>query len=141
MRFLVRDFIDFLFFVSKDVKFLEKIISSNHKPNQKILNIADGTDDLRPDNGDGGHVTLNVFRSADTSLVHIYHPIICDKHLDDAQYKMCLGTLGNTLGNHRLLENYFLRNKFILDYAKSSKASNMINNLNNNNNREDERTL
>jgi chondroitin sulfate synthase len=132
-------------FAFKDVKFLEKIISSNHKPNQKILNIADGTDDLRPDIGDGGHVTLNVFRSADTSLVHIYHPIICDKHLDDAQYKMCLGTLGNTLGNHRLLENYFLHNKFILDYAKSSRASNMIsNNLinnNNNNNREDERTL
>jgi chondroitin sulfate synthase len=123
----------------EDVRFLEKIITSNHKPNQKILDIADGKDDNRIFHGDtnsnnlNSHVTLSIFRSADTSLVHIYHPINCDKNLEEAQHKMCLGTLGNTLGNHKLLENYFIRNKFMIDYVKSSRTSN--------NNNNDERTL
>lgn len=95
----------------EDVKFLEKILTSSHQiQNQLLLSIADGT---YIQYNQTTHHELDVFRSTDDSLIHIYHPIICDKNLEKNQYKMCLGTKSSTLGNYRLLkEKYFLRHDF-----------------------------
>jgi chondroitin sulfate synthase len=93
----------------EDVKFLEKILTASHQAqNQLLLSIAEGSDSKNVSNND-----LNVFRSPDPSLIHIFHRITCDSNLEKNQYKMCLGTKSNTLGNFRLLkEKYFLKRDF-----------------------------
>lgn len=94
----------------EDVKFLEKILTASHQvQNQYLLSIAEGNEFKNISN-----FNLNIFRSPDPSLIHIFHHIMCDKNLEKNQYKMCLGTKSNTLGNFRLLkEKYFLNNNFI----------------------------
>lgn len=99
----------------EDVKFLERIITSNQKHGQKLLDIADGKSF---DNTSNDIFLLKVLRAPDPSMVHVYHPINCDKSLEEAQYKMCLGTKANTLGSYRSVESYFINNKSILDYIK-----------------------
>ncbi|CRK90556.1 CLUMA_CG004259, isoform B [Clunio marinus] len=96
----------------EDVKFLEKILTASHQlQNQLLLSIADG---VEINQNASSSNNLDVFRSPDPSLVHIYHPIVCDKNLEKNQYKMCLGTKSNTLGNFRLLkEKYFLKRDFM----------------------------
>lgn len=96
----------------EDVKFLEKILTASHQvQNQLLLSIADGTEANK--NATKNH-NLDVFRSPDPSLIHIFHQIVCDKNLEKNQYKMCLGTKSNTLGNYRLLkEKYFLKRDFM----------------------------
>lgn len=96
----------------EDVKFLEKILTASHQvQNQLLLSIADGT---AVNKNATAHHNLDVFRSPDPSLVHIFHHITCDKNLEKNQYKMCLGTKSNTLGNYRLLrEKYFLKQDFM----------------------------
>lgn len=93
----------------EDVKFLEKILTASYQvQNQYLLSIAEGNE-LK----NISDYNLNVFRSPDPSLVHIFHRIICDIKLEKNQYKMCMGTKSNTLGNFRLLkENYFLKRDF-----------------------------
>jgi chondroitin sulfate synthase len=96
----------------EDVKFLEKILTASHQvQNQLLLSIAD---DTKLTNNASTNHNLHVFRAPDESLVHIFHQIVCDKNLEKNQYKMCLGTKSNTLGNYRLLkENYFLKRDFM----------------------------
>lgn len=99
----------------EDVKFLERILESSHQQqNQLLLNIADGKTTATIDS-EFQNINLKVFRSTDPSLVHIYHPIICDKNLDEIQYKMCLGTQANTqLGSYKLIKyKYFYKQDFI----------------------------
>lgn len=93
----------------EDVKFLEKILTASYQvQNQFLLSIAEGND-LK----NISDYNLNVFRSPDPSLVHIFHRITCDSKLEKNQYKMCMGTKSNTLGNFRLLkEKYFLKQDF-----------------------------
>lgn len=93
----------------EDVKFLEKILTASFQvQNQYLLSIAEGNE-LK----NISEYNLNVFRSPDPSLVHIFHRITCDSKLEKNQYKMCMGTKSNTLGNFRLLkENYFLKRDF-----------------------------
>lgn len=95
----------------EDVKFLEKILTASHQvQNQLLLSIADGIEVNK--NASSSH-NLDVFRAPDPSLIHIFHHIMCDKNLEKNQYKMCLGTKSNTLGNYRLLrEKYFLKRDF-----------------------------
>lgn len=95
----------------EDVKFLEKILTASHQvQNQLLISIAD--DSKLAFNATPNH-NLDVFRAPDESLVHIFHQIVCDKNLEQSQYKMCLGTKSNTLGNYRLLkEKYFLKRDF-----------------------------
>lgn len=95
----------------EDVKFLEKILTASHQvQNQLLLSIADGTAIIQ--NTTNNH-NLDVFRAPDESLIHIFHQIECDRNLEKNQYKMCLGTKSNTLGNYRLLkEKYFLKRDF-----------------------------
>lgn len=42
---------------------------------------------------------LTVFRAVDPGMVHIFHPIICDPQLEQAQYRMCLGSRVSTFGS------------------------------------------
>lgn len=97
----------------EDVKFLERILSASHQvQNQLLLNIADGKSESELKNFT--NFNLDVFRAPDSSLVHIFHQIVCDKQLEKSQYKMCLGTKSNTLGNFKLLkEKYFLKRDFM----------------------------
>lgn len=94
----------------EDVKFLEKILTASHQiQNQYLLSIAEGNEFKNISS-----FNLNIFRSPDPSLIHIFHHITCDKNLEKNQYKMCLGTKSNTLGNFRLLkEKYFIKNNFM----------------------------
>ena len=96
----------------EDVRFLEKILTASHQvQNQLLLSIADGTEVNK--NNSTNH-NLDVFRAPDESLIHIFHHVLCDKNLEKNQYKMCLGTKSNTLGNYRLLkEKYFLKRDFM----------------------------
>lgn len=99
----------------EDVKFLEKIIESSHQQqNQRLLNIADGIATPEDIKENKININLKIFRSADPSLIHIYHPIHCDKNLDDVQYRMCLGTQANTqLGSDKLVKRkYFYKQDF-----------------------------
>lgn len=58
---------------------------------------------------------LNIFRAPDPSLRHAYHVIECDRHLSEAQMKMCLGSQANTLGSLRTLYHFVSKNQFVLD--------------------------
>ena len=106
----------------EDVKFLEKIIhSSYHVQNQILLNIADGKSDQ--ETNDLTSINLNVFRSPDQSLIHIFHRIICDQNLDKDQYRMCLGTRANTLGSHKLMKQKYFYEKDFLQFVKQVKET------------------
>jgi chondroitin sulfate synthase len=96
----------------EDVKFLEKILTASYQvQNQLLLSIADETEVIK--NATNSY-HLDVFRSPDSSLVHIFHKILCDKTLEKNQYKMCLGTKSNTLGNYQSLKvKYFLKQDFM----------------------------
>ena len=48
---------------------------------------------------------ITIFRSTDNGLVHIFHTINCDNHLQDEQYKMCLGTKYATFGSSHALSS------------------------------------
>lgn len=52
---------------------------------------------------------LKIVRCADPGLVHVYHPVRCDKDLDYTQRNMCLGTQASTLGSFSVLQSYFLK--------------------------------
>lgn len=52
---------------------------------------------------------LKIVRSVDPSLVHVYHAIKCDEHLDGDQKTMCLGTKATTLGARKRLQQLFIK--------------------------------
>ena len=51
---------------------------------------------------------LTVFRAPDPGLVHVYHPVFCDKDLEPKQFEMCLGTRSNTFASQRRLAELWL---------------------------------
>lgn len=53
--------------------------------------------------------TLNVFRTIDTSLMHVFHTKECLPTLHDDQMKMCKGTRSITLGSQRTLVKHVLK--------------------------------
>jgi len=53
--------------------------------------------------------TLNVFRTIDTSLMHVFHTKECSPTLHDDQMKMCKGTRSITLGSQRTLVRHVLK--------------------------------
>lgn len=107
----------------EDVKFLESIIAANLKGSQRLLDVADGKVDPFQDPHRQQQQELSVFRAPDPSLVHIFHPINCDRNLEEAQYKMCLGTKANTLGSFRTLEERFLHDRELLLFGRRTKGS------------------
>lgn len=135
----------------EDVKFLEKIIKLNQKPNIAIMNTAEA--ELHHENNEQSQklsspapnllilssstsspssailseppasIRLSIFRAPDPTLVHIYHDINCDKSLSDSQYQMCLGTKANTLGSYNFIETLFMNNRTIIDYISSTNSN------------------
>lgn len=94
----------------EDVKFLEKIITAGHQVHSQLLSIAEGT---KVNQEKLSNFNLEIFRAPDESLIHLFHHVLCDRKLEKNQYKMCLGTKSNTLGNYRLLkEKYFFEQDF-----------------------------
>jgi chondroitin sulfate synthase len=107
----------------EDVKFLDKILTASHQvQNQLLLSIADGTALSANPNATSNQLNLDVFRAPDNTLVHIFHPILCDKNLETNQYKMCLGTKSNTLGNFRLLKEKFVLKRDFGDFVSQVKS-------------------
>ncbi|XP_018618775.2 chondroitin sulfate synthase 1 [Scleropages formosus] len=51
---------------------------------------------------------IRLFRSTDTGIVHVHHPIICDPNLDPKQYKMCLGSKASSYGSTQQLAELWL---------------------------------
>lgn len=106
----------------EDVKLLERIIKLNQNQPSQLLNTAEGNDVI------GGQTTmtlnygslkpkmLSVFRSPDDTLIHVFHPINCDRNLEESQYQMCQGTKANTLGSYKLIESVLLSNRTLMEY-------------------------
>ncbi|XP_053678321.1 chondroitin sulfate synthase 1 [Anopheles nili] len=94
----------------EDVKFLENVIALNQRGNQRLAAIADGRWDPEE---------LGIFRAPDPSLAHIFHPINCDTSLEEAQYKMCLGTKANTIGSFDLLDDRFSHSPALLMFVRT----------------------
>jgi len=96
----------------EDVKFLDKIIAVSYQiQNQLLLYIAEGK--LETELKNISSINLEVFRAAEPSLVHVFHPISCDRNLEKSQFNMCLGTKSSTLGNYKLLKDkHFVRRDF-----------------------------
>ncbi|CAF1065824.1 unnamed protein product [Adineta steineri] len=53
--------------------------------------------------------TLKVFRTIDTSLMHVFHTKECSPTLHEDQMKMCKGTKSITLGSQRILAKHVLK--------------------------------
>lgn len=89
----------------EDVKFLDRIVSSNREASINNILVAELYNNTKAKT----NYVLPIFRAPDESLRHIFHEINCDKGLEEAQYKMCLGTKANTImGSYSHIENYVL---------------------------------
>ena len=53
---------------------------------------------------------LNIFRSTDNGLIHIYHKINCDPKLSHRQFVMCTGTKRATYGSAQALSEILYNN-------------------------------
>ncbi|KAK7126250.1 hypothetical protein R3I93_021586 [Phoxinus phoxinus] len=51
---------------------------------------------------------LNVFRSQEAGIVHIFHPVFCDTRLEPKQYKMCVGSKASTYASTMQLAQLWL---------------------------------
>lgn len=54
---------------------------------------------------------LVVFRSVDPGLVHVFHPIRCDKSLSKEQMQMCLGSKATSIASQEQLARLFYKIK------------------------------
>lgn len=132
----------------EDVRFLEQIVKLNQQPHQLLLNLVDsngtsttmgtapaGSSVRQPqptehetvaeavDAQTVGPLRLDVFRAPDASLVHVYHAIECDRGLDEAQYKMCVGTKANTLGSYAYVEERLLSDRRIVEHLRATAVT------------------
>lgn len=51
---------------------------------------------------------VRLFRSTDTGIVHVHHPVVCDPNLEPKQYKMCLGSRASSHGSTQQLAELWL---------------------------------
>lgn len=51
---------------------------------------------------------VRLFRSTDTGVVHVHHPVVCDPNLEPKQYKMCLGSRASSHGSTQQLAELWL---------------------------------
>uniref|UniRef100_A0A8C9VLI5 Hexosyltransferase n=1 Tax=Scleropages formosus TaxID=113540 RepID=A0A8C9VLI5_SCLFO len=64
---------------------------------------------------------IRLFRSTDTGIVHVHHPVMCDPNLDSKQYKMCLGSKASSYGStHQLAELWLEKNDPVLGRTTSN---------------------
>uniref|UniRef100_A0A3B3Y801 Hexosyltransferase n=2 Tax=Poecilia mexicana TaxID=48701 RepID=A0A3B3Y801_9TELE len=67
---------------------------------------------------------IKLFRSTDTGIVHVHHPVICDPNLEAKQYKMCLGSKASSYGSTQQLSELWLeKNDHGFGKLASSNAS------------------
>ncbi|KAA0703599.1 Chondroitin sulfate synthase 3 [Triplophysa tibetana] len=66
------------------------------------------------------HSGLKVFRSQEAGIVHIYHPVLCDSHLEPKQYKMCLGSKASTYASTMELAELWLSKHLGVGYNRTS---------------------
>lgn len=66
---------------------------------------------------------LKVFRTADPSIVHVFHIVQCDPSLEPSQLKMCRGTRVDTYGGVKQLAEYVFNHKDIFQYAKNKNKN------------------
>ncbi|KAF3833252.1 hypothetical protein F7725_026917 [Dissostichus mawsoni] len=65
-----------------------------------------------------------LFRSADTGIVHVHHPVICDPNLEAKQYKMCVGSKASSHGSSQQLAELWLeKNEHSFRRAASNNGS------------------
>ncbi|CAB0032797.1 unnamed protein product [Trichogramma brassicae] len=64
---------------------------------------------------------MEIFRGADSGLVHIYHGVSCDKALKLHQLSMCKGTRADTYASTAQLAEIIYRNPVYLDFAKARR--------------------
>lgn len=69
---------------------------------------------------------INVFRSPDKNLIHVYHDVECDKKLIDPQLAMCKGTRADIYGSTEILAQIIYDQPNYLKFAKS-RISNVTN--------------
>ncbi len=66
---------------------------------------------------------IKLFRSTDTGIVHVHHPVVCDPNLDPKQYKMCLGSKASSHGSTQQLAELWLE-KSDHGFRKISNSNN-----------------
>ncbi|XP_018119598.1 chondroitin sulfate synthase 3 [Xenopus laevis] len=62
---------------------------------------------------------LKAFRSQETGVVHIFHPVHCDPNLNPKQYKMCLGSKASTFGSTAQLAEIWLEKHLGVGYNRT----------------------
>lgn len=67
---------------------------------------------------------LEVFRSPDKNLIHVYHDVDCDNELSTTQLSMCRGTKADTFAGTRQLANLIYQNPEYLEFAKTRRLRN-----------------
>ncbi|KAJ8392729.1 hypothetical protein AAFF_G00072130 [Aldrovandia affinis] len=63
---------------------------------------------------------LKAFRSQETGIIHIYHPVHCDTNLEPKQYKMCLGSKASTYASAMQLAELWLEKHLGVGYNRTS---------------------
>ncbi|XP_048829175.1 chondroitin sulfate synthase 1-like [Brienomyrus brachyistius] len=66
---------------------------------------------------------IRLFRSTETGIVHVHHPVLCDPNLDARQYKMCLGSKASSYGSAQQLAEIWLE-KNHLGFGRASNSAN-----------------
>lgn len=66
---------------------------------------------------------ISIFRAVDKGLVHVFHPVYCDKNLDVTQYQMCVGTRTNTFGSTKHMTIYIFNHQELLPKVKINSDS------------------
>ena len=56
-----------------------------------------------------------IFRAYDPGLIHIYHPVKCDKNLPDKQLVMCYSSKAHTFGSQRTLYETLIENDYLVE--------------------------
>lgn len=63
---------------------------------------------------------LKVFRSQEAGIVHIFHPVLCDTHLEPKQYKMCVGSKASAYASTMQLAQLWLSKHLGVGYNRTS---------------------
>ncbi|KAM4809174.1 chondroitin sulfate synthase 3 [Rhinophrynus dorsalis] len=62
---------------------------------------------------------LKAFRSQETGVVHVFHPVQCDPNLNPKQYKMCLGSKASTFASTAQLAEIWLEKHLGIEYNQT----------------------
>lgn len=65
---------------------------------------------------------FTVFRAVDPHLVHAFHPIACDAHLEEAQFQMCLGSRASSFASVNKLANIVYNQPKILYKTQPNRS-------------------